>query len=169
VLLYLYDKLKDYFPSKNILDIPNNEGMTPFHLSCSYSFKNISDTLLLLGCNINSKDPKGYTPLHYAVKAENYRLCKKLIIFGAKKNLTDNENNTPGDIAKKTSNFSIRKLFTKNFFNQIDSIVNKRRDNLLFILLIIFSTLKYFFFFKSFNANNIMNYIYIISFIIDVI
>jgi len=131
VLLYLYDKLKDYFPSTNILDIPNNEGMTPLHLSCSYSFKNISDTLLLLGCNINSKDPKGYTPLHYAVKAENYRLCKKLIIFGAKKNLTDNENNTPGDIAKKTSNFSIRKLFTKNFFNQIDSIVNKRRDNLL--------------------------------------
>ena len=169
VLLYLYDKLKDYFPSTNILDIPNNEGMTPLHLSCSYSFKNISDTLLLLGCNINLKDPKGYTPLHYAVKAENYRLCKKLIIFGAKKNLTDNENNTPGDIAKKTSNFSIRKLFTKNFFNQIDSIVNKRRDNLLFILLIIFSTLKYFFFFKSFNANNIMNYIYIISFIIDVI
>ena len=36
VLLYLYDKLKDYFPSTNILDIPNNEGMTPLHLSCSY-------------------------------------------------------------------------------------------------------------------------------------
>ncbi len=28
VLLYLYDKLKNYFPSTNILDIPNNEGMT---------------------------------------------------------------------------------------------------------------------------------------------
>jgi ankyrin repeat protein len=77
MLLYLYDKLKDYFPSTNILDIPNNEGMTSLHLPCFYSFKNMSDTLLLLGCNINAQDPKGYTPLHYAVKAENYRLCKK--------------------------------------------------------------------------------------------
>ena len=39
VLLYLYDKLKNYFPSTNILDIPNKEGMTSLHISCFYSFK----------------------------------------------------------------------------------------------------------------------------------
>jgi palmitoyltransferase len=169
MLLYLYDKLKDYFPSTNILDIPNNEGMTSLHLSCFYSFKNMSDTLLLLGCNINIKDPKGYTPLHYAVKVENYRLCKKLIVFGANKNLRDNENNTPGDLAMKTSNFSLKKLFNKNILTEIDSIINKRRDNLLFILLLMFSLFKYYFFFKSFNINKIMNYIYIVSFIVDII
>ena len=169
MLLYLYDKLKDYFPSTNILDIPNKEGMTSLHLSCYYSFKNISDTLLLLGCNINFRDPKGYTPLHYAVKVENYRLCKKLIVFGANKNLTDNENNTPGDLAIKTSNFSIKKLFNKNILNEIDSIINKRRDNLLFILLVMFSLFKYYFFFKSFNINKVMNCIYIASFLIDII
>ena len=169
MLLYLYDKLKDYFPSTNILDIPNNEGMTSLHLSCFYSFKNMSDTLLLLGCNINSQDPKGYTPLHYAVKAENYRLCKKLILFGANKYLADNENTTPGDLAMKTGNFSIRKLFNKNYFYEIDSIMTKRKDNLLFILLVIFSIFKYYFFFKSFKNNKIMNYIYIASFIIDIV
>ena len=165
MLLYLYDKLKDYFPSTNILDIQNKEGegMTSLHLSCYYSFKNMSDTLLLLGCNINIKDPKGYTPLHYAVKVENYRLCKKLIVFGANKNLTDNENNM------KTSNFSLKKLFNKNILTEIDSIINKRRDNLLFILLLMFSLFKYYFFFKSFNINKIMNYIYIVSFIVDII
>ena len=169
MLLYLYDKLKDYFPSTNILDIQNKEGMTSLHLSCYYSFKNMSDTLLLLGCNINIKDPKGYTPLHYAVKVENYRLCKKLIVFGANKNLRDNENNTPGDLAMKTSNFSLKKLFNKNILTEIDSIINKRRDNLLFILLLMFSLFKYYFFFKSFNINKIMNYIYIVSFIVDII
>ena len=169
MLLYLYDKLKDYFPSTNILDIQNKEGMTSLHLSCYYSFKNMSDTLLLLGCNINIKDPKGYTPLHYAVKVENYRLCKKLIVFGANKNLTDNENNTPGDLAMKTSNFSLKKLFNKNILTEIDSIINKRRDNLLFILLLMFSLFKYYFFFKSFNINKIMNCIFIVSFIVDII
>ena len=158
MLLYLYDKLKDYFPSTNILDIQNKEGMTSLHLSCYYSFKNMSDTLL-----------KGYTPLHYAVKVENYRLCKKLIVFGANKNLTDNENNTPGDLAMKTSNFSLKKLFNKNILTEIDSIINKRRDNLLFILLLMFSLFKYYFFFKSFNINKIMNCIYIVSFIVDII
>ena len=48
LLLYLYEKLKNYVPLLNILDIKNNEGMTPLHLSCYYSFKNITDNLLLL-------------------------------------------------------------------------------------------------------------------------
>ena len=169
MLLYLYDKLKNYFPSTNILDIPNKEGLAPLHLSCLNSFKNMADTLLLLGCNINLQDPRGNTPLHYAVNAENFRLCKKLIIFGADKNLTDNDNNTPGDIAMKQSNFSIRKLFTKNIFNNVESIMDKRRDNVLIILLIFYSVMKYYFFFNSYNENNIMNYLYSISFIIDII
>ena len=143
--------------------------MTSLHLSCFYSFKNMSDNLLLLGCNINSQDLKGYTPLHYAVKAENFRLCKKLIVFGAKRELADNENNTPGDLAKKGSNFSIRKLFTKNVFNNVGSILDKRRDNILLILIIIFSLIRYYFFFKSFNDYISMNYIYVISFILDII
>ena len=167
LLLYLYDKLKNYFPSTNVLDIPNKEGMTSLHISCFYSFKNMADNLLLLGSNINAQDIKGNTPLHYAVKAENYRLCKKLIIFGAKKDLKDNDNNTPKDIAMKESNYSIRKLFEKKIFDNIDSIVNKRRDNLLLILIIFFSVIKNYFFFKSYKNNN--NYIFISSFILDII
>ena len=177
ILLYLYDKLKNYFPSTNILDITNNEGMTSLHISCFYSFKNMADNLLLLGCNINSKDNKGNTPLHYAVKAENFRLCKKLIVFGADKGLKNNENITPGDLAWKGSNFSIRKLFEKKFkfckfcklCDNMDSIVNKRRDNLLLVLIILFSAIKYYFFFKTVTNNKITNYLYITSFLFDII
>ena len=134
----------------------------------------MADNLLLLGCNINSKDNKGNTPLHYAVKAENFRLCKKLIIFGADKNIKNSENITAGDLAGKGSNFSIRKLFEKKFkfcklCNNMDSIVNKRRDNLLLVLIILFSAIKYYFFFKTVTNNKITNYLYITSFLFDII
>ena len=169
ILLFLYEKLKNYFPSTNVLDIPNKEGMTSLHISCSYSLKDISDVLLLLGSNIDSKDLEGNTPLHYAVRVENYRLTKKLIIFGAKKNIGNNLNMLPGDIAFKRSNFSIRKLFKKNFCNNIDSIANKRRDNVLFILIIFCFLIKCYFFFKIYKNYNFMIYIFISSFILDII
>ena len=71
LLLFLYEKLKNYFPLLNILDIKNIEGIAPLHLSCYYSFKNITDNLLLLNCDINIKDSQDNTPLHYAVQGGN--------------------------------------------------------------------------------------------------
>ena len=87
----------------------------------------------------------------------------KIIDFGFARHLS------PGDLAKKGSSFSIRKLFDKNIFKSTNSIVNKRRDKLLLILIIIFSLMKYYFFFKSLPNNKIINFLYITSFILDII
>ena len=148
LLLFLYEKLKKVFPSLNILDIKNNEGMTPLHISCLYSVKNASDNLLLLGCNINEKDNVGNTPLHYAAKGGNIKLAKKLILFGAEKFMRNNEYYSPKDIARKSANFSMEKLFKKKLFDQISSIKDKRRENILSILIIICFLVKLLFFIK---------------------
>ena len=139
---------KKFFPSLNILDIKNNEGMTPLHISCLYSVKNASDNLLLLGCNINEKDNVGNTPLHYAAKGGNIKLAKKLILFGAEKFMRNNEYYSPKDIARKSANFSMEKLFKKKLFDQISSIKDKRRENILSILIIICFLVKLLFFIK---------------------
>ena len=148
LLLFLFEKLKKFFPSLNILDIKNNEGMTPLHISCLYSVKNASDNLLLLGCNINEKDNVGNTPLHYAAKGGNIKLAKKLILFGAEKFMRNNEYYSPKDIARKSANFSMEKLFKKKLFDQISSIKDKRRENILSILIIICFLVKLLFFIK---------------------
>lgn len=168
LLLFLYEKIENFFPSINILDIKNIEGMTSLHFSCFYSFKNVSDNLLLLDCNINEKDRKGNTPLHYAVKGGNIKLAKKLILFGADKSIRNNEYFSSKDLAKKSPNSSMKNLFNKKCCNQISSIKSKRRENILFIMVIICLLIKISFFFKR-NRDNIdfIYIIYLLSFIFD--
>ena len=149
LLLFLYEKLKNYFPLLNILDIKNSEGMTPLHLSCYYSFKSMTDNLLLLNCDINIKDSQDNTPLHYAVQGGNVPLAKKLILFGANKSCRNINNIKPKDIASINGNFSMKKLFNKSPFNKISSIKNKKRENLLLLLAIICIIIKYFYFRKK--------------------
>jgi len=165
LMLYLYEKIKMFIPLINILDIKNNDGMTTLHLSCFYSMKNVADNLLLLGCNLNEKDKFGNTPLHYAVKGGNIKLTKKLILFGAEKSVKNNENLSPREIARKSANFSIKKIFQKN-----NSIIRKRRDYLLFIMIIISIIIKIVLFIRNENNNyNLLYFIYLFSFIFDII
>ena len=169
LLLFLYEKLKNYFPLLNILDIKNNEGMTPLHLSCYYSFKNITDNLLLLNCDINIKDSRDNTPLHYAVQGGNVPLTKKLILFGANKSSRNSKNIKPEDIATKNGNFSMKKLFNKSPFNKISSIKNKKRENLLISLAIICIITKLFYFRKKEKTEfTFMTLLYYLSFIFDI-
>lgn len=142
--------------------------MTSLHLSCFYLYKAATDNLLLLGCNINEKDKLGNTPLHYAVKGGNFNLTKKLILFGAEKNTRNNEYLSPKDLARKNGNFSMRKLFNKSFFNQISSIKNKRRENILFILIVISLFIKLFYFIqKDKSTYDFIFFVYLCSFIFD--
>ena len=169
LLLFLYEKLKNYFPLINILDIKNIEGITPLHLSCYYSFKNITDNLLLLNCDINIKDSQDNTPLHYAVQGGNVSLTKKLIIFGANKSCRNKNNLNPKDIASKNGNFSMKKLFNKSPFNEISSIKNKKRENLLISLAIICIIIKFFYFRKKEKDDfTFMTLLYYLSFIFDI-
>ena len=151
LLLFLYEKFKYFFPSINVLDIKNKEGMTSLHLSCFYLYKSTTDALLLLGCNLDEKDNLGNTPLHYAVRGGNFGMAKKLILFGAKKNIRNNEYLSPKDLIGKSPNFTMKKLFSKNICNSISSIKDKRRENILFILILISVFLKLYFFIKKYR------------------
>jgi palmitoyltransferase len=151
LLLFLYEKFKYFFPSINVLDIKNNEGMTSLHLSCFYLYKSTTDALLLLGCNLDEKDNLGNTPLHYAVRGGNFGMAKKLILFGAKKNIRNNEYLSPKDLIGKSANFTMKKLFSKNIFNRISSIKDKRRENILVILILISLFIKLYFFIKKYK------------------
>jgi ankyrin repeat protein len=151
LLLFLYEKFKYFFPSINVLDIKNNEGMTSLHLSCFYLYKSTTDALLLLGCNLDEKDNLGNTPLHYAVRGGNFGMAKKLILFGAKKNIRNNEYLSPKDLIGKSANFTMKKLFSKNIFNRISSIKDKRRENILVILILISLIIKLYFFIKKYK------------------
>jgi len=169
LLLFLYEKIKNYFPLLNILDIKNIEGLTPLHLSCYYSFKIIADNLLLLNCDINIKDSKDNTPLHYAVQSGNVPLTKKLILFGANKSCRNSNNIKPKDIAIKNGNFSMKKLFNKSPFNNISSIKNKKRENLLISLAIICIIIKLYYFRKKEKGDStFMTLLYYLSFIFDI-
>ena len=175
LLLFLFEKIKNYLPSINILDIKNNEGMTSLHLSCFYSYKNVSDNLLLLNCNINEKDKKGNTPLHYAVQGGNIKLAKKLILFGANKHIRNNEYFAPKDIAIKSPNFSMKEIFNKKMCNDYSSIKDKRRENILLIMVTIYLIIKILFFMKIYkkknnnNKKDLIYIIYIFSYILDAI
>ena len=172
LLLYLLEKIKPFFPSQNIIDIKNNEGQTPLHISCLYSNKNAADNLVLLGCNINEKDSQGNTPLHFAAGGGNLKLAKKLVLFGADASIKNNENLTPIDISKTADNFNMRGLFNKGYFNRITSIKKKNREYLLLIMVIICATSKIFFYLKKNKDNirlNMINICYFFSFIFDLI
>ena len=168
LLLFLYEKFKNYFPSVNILDIKNNEGMTLLHLSCFYLYKSTTDALLLLGCNLDERDNLGNTALHYAVRGGNFSMAKKLILFGAIKNIRNNEYLSPKDLIGKSANFTMKKLFSKNIFNRISSIKNKRRENILFILITICLFIKVYVFLKQYKTNfDFIFLIYLLSFVFD--
>ena len=170
LLLFLYEKIQKFYPSINILDIKNIEGMTCLHLSCLYSFKNVSDNLVLLNCNINEKDKKGNTPLHYAVVGGNIKLVKKLILFGADKTIRNNEYCNPKDLARKNANFSINKIFDKKICNDITSIKDKRRENILLAMILLCLLIKILFFIRTnLNKNKIdtLFFIYLLSFVFD--
>ena len=170
LLLFLYEKIQKFLPSINILDIKNTEGMTCLHLSCFYSFKNVSDNLFLLGCNINEKDKKGNTPLHYAVIGGNIKLVKKLILFGADKTIRNNEYCNPKDLARKNANFSINKILEKKICNDITSIKDKRRENILLTMILICLLIKLLFFIQTnINKNKLdtLFFIYLFSFVFD--
>ena len=182
-IIFFYEQLQIY-SSKNVIDIPNENQITPLHFSCSIGNKNIMDLLLNLGADINYKDKNGYTPLHYAVLSEHETIIKKLIIRGADKFIKDNNNMTPYDLCQINDNNYLKSfLFHQNCFKRIfigDKIMPIMKNNknkfrgiynyflisfnsfLILIKLIILLVLYYFFNSKSisffdFNTDHFFN------------
>ena len=146
LLLFLYDKIKQFYPSSNPLDIKNKLGLVPLHFSSYYLNREITGALLTLDCKINIEDKNGNIPLHFAVKGGDLSIVKKLLLYGSDKNKVNNNDMTPIDYANKFGNNAMKNLFTNNPIYKIDKIKDKRHDKLLFIFFVGCFILKYIFY-----------------------
>ena len=168
LLLFLYEKIKKYYPSSNPLDIKNRSGLTPLHFSCYYLSREITNMLLISGCNVNIEDNKQNIPLHFAVKGGDLNIVKKLLYYGGNRDKLNDEKISPADYAKKYGNSAMINLFTKNPFMKIVPFKDKKFDMLFLILLLGCVLVKYLIydsFWKSYISDFccFLSFFYIIS------
>ena len=153
LLLFLYERIKKYFPSENPLNIKNKFGLTPLHYSCSYSIREITEILLILDCQINATDKNENTPLHFAVKGGDLSIVKKLLLYGADRNKLNKQNLTPVDYANKYGNYTMKNLFTNNPLYKIEKLKGIKHDKLFILFFFGCFILKYYiynYFWKSY-------------------
>ena len=164
LLLFLYEKIKKYYPSSNPLDIKNKLGLAPLHFSSYYLSREITDMLLISGCDVNIEDNRKNIPLHFAVKGGDLSIVKKLIFYGGDRKKVNNEKLAPSDFAKKYGNSAMINLFTSYPFNDIVNLKDKKYDK-LFILLLLGCALVKYIIYKNFWKSYITDFFCLISFI----
>jgi len=71
-IIFFYEKLRQHYPNKNILNFTNNQGMTPLHYASRCGNKNVLEVLIDYGSDINQTDFEGNTVLHHAVRSSNF-------------------------------------------------------------------------------------------------
>ena len=167
LLLFLYEKIKKYYPSSNPFDIKNKLGLGPLHFSAYYLSREITDMLLIMDSDPNIEDNKQNTPLHFAVKGGDLSIIKKLIFYGGNKEKSNDENITPSDYAKKYGNSATIKLFTNNPLTKTFALTDKKYDKLFMILLFGCIFIKYqiyHYFWKSYitDALCLFSFLYLI-------
>ena len=168
LLLFLYEKIKKYYPSSNPLNIKNKLGLAPLHFSCYYLSREITDMLLISGCDVNIEDNRQNIPLHFAVKGGDLSIVKKLIFYEGNKEKLNNEKLTPSDYAKKYGNSAMINLFTKNPFNKIVPLKDKKFDKLFIVFLFGCVLVKYGIY-NSFWKSFISDFLCLISFLYIII
>ena len=164
LLLFLYEKIKKYYPSSNPLDIKNKLGLAPLHFSSYYLSREITDMLLISGCDVNIEDNRKNIPLHFAVKGGDLSIVKKLIFYGGDRKKVNNEKLAPSDFAKKYGNSAMINLFTSYPFNDIVNLKDKKYDK-LFILLLLGCVLVKYIIYNNFWKSYITDFFCLISFI----
>ena len=153
LLLFLYEKIKKYYPSTNPLNIKNKSGLAPLHLSCYYLSREITDILLTLNCKVNIEDNNENIPLHFAVRGGDISITKKLLLYGGDRDKLNSKKLTPIDYANKYGNYSMKNLFTNNPIYKVEKI---KDSNNVRICMLFFSgcfILKFFiynYFWKSY-------------------
>lgn len=167
LLLFLYDKIKKYYPSSNPLDIKNRLGLAPLHFGCYYLNRDIVNILLTLDCKVNISDNNGNIPLHFAIRGGDLSIVKKILLYGGNRNKLNNKNLSPIDYANKYGNYSMKNLFSNKPMSRIEKIKGRKHDNLLILLFIGCFLLKfwiYHYFWKSyiFDIISFLIFIYFI-------
>ena len=164
LLLFLYEKLKKYYPSSNPLDIKSKLGLAPLHFSSYYLNREITDMLLISGCNVNIEDNKKNTPLHFAVKGGDLSIVKKLIFYGADKKRLNSEKLTPSDYAKKYRNSTMKNIFSNNPFNKMTSLKDQKYAK-IFIFIFFGNVFLKYLIYKQFWKSYISDFLYFLYFL----
>lgn len=149
-IIFFYEKLQNYFKEHLIIDIPNENGITPFLYACIKGSKQVMDLLLDLGVNINAIDNDGNTCLHYAVMSNSKRVVKKLLVRGANRNITNKEGQTPYAKAKSVGFHEVAEcLLIKNSIqthccghNNVTAIKGNKNNLILLFLVMLLLLIK---------------------------
>ena len=167
-IIFFHEKLQNYFPNHKLIDMPNENNITPLQYACIKKHKNVVDLLIDLGADINAVDSENKSVLFYAAVGGNIRIIKKLLIHGADKTIKDHENKTPYDIARERKHHEMCKLLQpKNCISrlcsfELGSIIGIRHDYSILFLYCFYYLIIYFIF-ELYCKNNPPKYNFIID------
>ncbi len=91
--------IKQFKESNAALAIKNKEGNTPLHLACELGYREIVQSILAEGPDVNARNYKYATPLHSAVEEGHKGVIKLLVEAGAEIETRNNLSQTPLHIA----------------------------------------------------------------------
>ena len=92
------EELKKLIAKKELnVDIQNEDGNTPLHMSCINRDRTTMAILIELGANVNLQNTYGETPLHFTLYSDNIITAKILIEAGADCSIKNDEGYTPLD------------------------------------------------------------------------
>ena len=104
VIRYIISSLPEF------LDVPNNQGMTPFCLSILKDKHKSSNYLLRHGANPTKGGGTEGSPLHIATKMFNSEIVKGILMLGENPNRVDEEKNTPLHLAMASFSENDKKM-----------------------------------------------------------
>lgn len=99
----LFENFEDFDPYELMMITPQKKAqMIIDALRSGNTNKNLVETLIAMGADINWQDEDGWTALNYAISFDNVNICKMLIEAGADPNSRDIDNKTPVHYAART-------------------------------------------------------------------
>ena len=139
-IIFFHEKLQSYFPHHKLIDLPNENNITPLHYACYKGHKSVVDLLIDLGADVNAVDCENKSVLFYACVGGDIHIVKKLLIYGADKTIKDDDNKLPYDIALEKNKCEIASLLkhktviTRLCSFELGSIVGIRHDYMILFL-----------------------------------
>ncbi len=99
----LLKKLFRIYPSevKTLLEIPDDQGLTPFNLAARHGDTDALTIFEENGAKIDSKDKDERYPLHHAVLGQQHLAVLWLVYLGCRLRVVDQNGDTPLSLAKK--------------------------------------------------------------------
>ncbi|MEM6344135.1 MAG: ankyrin repeat domain-containing protein [Bacteroidota bacterium] len=91
--------IKQFKESNAALAIKNKEGNTPLHLACELGYREIVQSILAEGPDVNARNYKYATPLHAAVEEGHKGVIQMLVDAAAEVETRNNLSQTPLHIA----------------------------------------------------------------------